>query len=151
MTTKRLIIVREETGDQGTFGFATVGTERLHTIELPWRDNARGMSCIPPGLYNAVPVRSPRFGKVLYRLDDKQTAPRSAILIHAGNWAGDRDKGWFSNFDGCIGLGRGRGILTPARPNSKAQEAITSSGWAMTRFEAWAASLPIEVEIIQDY
>lgn len=47
--------------------------------------------------------RSPRFGKA-YRLAG--TAPRSAVLIHSGNYAGDVEKGLRSHVQGCILLGQ---------------------------------------------
>lgn len=109
---------REPTTDVGTFGIlTTIDGLQLYSLEPPWRDNARGLSCIPPGEYECSWHQSPRFGAV-YRLGG--TAPREEILIHPGNWAGDVRKGYVSDSEGCILLGLGRGILA-------AQLAITRS------------------------
>ena len=37
------------------------GVVLCHTIELPWRDNATGISCIPEGRYQLVKRYSPKF------------------------------------------------------------------------------------------
>ena len=132
---------RLDTGDEGTFGELLLPSGKvLHTIELPWRGNNTRMSCIPPGTYDAKRVHSPRFGKVLYRLSDAQTAPRSAILIHAGNRAGDTDRDLRSNFLGCIGLGTKRGTLS-------GQAAILNSSKAMEIFHAETGGHPIVLSI----
>ena len=52
------------------------------TMELPWRSNARSISCIPEGTYQATYERHARFGDV-YRLIN--VPQRIGILIHAGN------------------------------------------------------------------
>lgn len=51
------------------------------SLELPWRDNARSVSCIPVGVYSVVAVRSARFG-FTYSVSVPE---RSGILFHAGN------------------------------------------------------------------
>lgn len=146
MTNQLVVLRRLETGDEGTFGELLLPSGRvLHTIELPWRQNRSRLSCIPSGTYNAKRLRSPSFGKLLYRLDDAQTAPRSAILIHAGNWAGDTEKGLRADFLGCIGLGMKRGELS-------GQRAILNSGKAMEIFHRETGGHPIILSIrpIQD-
>lgn len=58
----------------------------IKTIELPWRDNMRRISCIPSGEYIVVPHISPKFGWSLWL---KDVPDRSAILIHIGNFVDD--------------------------------------------------------------
>jgi hypothetical protein len=41
----------------------------LFSGELPWRDNAPSISCVPAGTYRAIFTNSPRFGRALYLLD----------------------------------------------------------------------------------
>lgn len=53
------------------------------TLELPWRDNQRRISCIPSGTYKAVKHHSPRFGRSFWV---KDVPGRSEILIHSGNY-----------------------------------------------------------------
>lgn len=123
---------RQVTGDEGTFGTLAAGALKLATAELPWRDlNGDGRddavrSCIRPGRYSVRFVHSPRFGRKLFRLDDAQTG-RVGILIHVGNWAGDRDKGLKCNVEGCILLGLSRGIVS-------GQMGVLQSAVAVSRF-----------------
>ncbi len=125
-------ITREPSTDAGTFGklvlvIPTSGgsiTWECHTLELPWKDNRTKLSCIPAGTYTSSPVRSPKFGDV-YGVHN--VPGRSAILIHAGNYGGDIEKGLKSDIEGCILLGMGRGTLT-------GQPALTMSRDAIARF-----------------
>lgn len=64
------------------------------TVELPWRNNERGISCIPPGQYRCVPLEHGSFGKS-YLLQD--VPDRSEIMIHPANLA--------SQLRGCIAPG----------------------------------------------
>ena len=64
------------------------------SLELPWRDNRRNVSCIPTGTYRAIQHVSPKFGKCLWL----QNVPdRSEILVHAGNF--------YTDILGCILIG----------------------------------------------
>lgn len=56
------------------------------TIEPPWRDNSRSVSCIPVGFYSLVRVVSPRFGVTFSILN---VPSRSGILFHKGNSVAD--------------------------------------------------------------
>jgi hypothetical protein len=64
------------------------------TLEDPWRDNQRNISCIPTGTYTVVPHSGTRY-KNVWRLEDVPN--RSAILIHQGNTTKDTE--------GCILVG----------------------------------------------
>ena len=75
-----------------------------HTIELPWRNNKRNISCIPEGQYQIEPRFSKRFQNHLIL---KNVKGRSFILFHPAN---DAKK----DLEGCIapvtylnGIGRG--------------------------------------------
>ncbi|WP_342150220.1 DUF5675 family protein [Methylorubrum sp. SB2] len=93
----------------GEVGNATLGTltacgvatilPQIHTLEDRWRENAKGVSCIPAGTYRAVPhgwktTEAVKFKKVWRLLD---VPKRDAILIHAGNSDADTE--------GCILVG----------------------------------------------
>lgn len=65
------------------------------TVERPWKDNARGVSCIPPGEYSMIFTLSARFHKKLYILEN--VPDRSGIRIHAANYPHE--------LEGCIALG----------------------------------------------
>ena len=75
-----------------------------HTIELPWLNNKRNVSCIPEGAYEVVPRFSKRFQ---HHLILKNVKGRSYILFHPANNA-------LKDLQGCIapvtylyGIGRG--------------------------------------------
>lgn len=99
----RLVLTRFASSDQGTPG-VLAGPEGVicRMMELPWRDNARGLSCIPAGLYRVEYLEQSASGKyrdVYHVLDVPE---RAGILIHPGNWAGARDRGWRTDSWGCL-------------------------------------------------
>ena len=65
------------------------------SLELPWLDNQRRVSCIPKGSYKAKKHNSPKFGSSLWLQD---VPNRSEILVHKGNYHTD--------ILGCILIGR---------------------------------------------
>lgn len=109
---RRIRLVRVLSDNQGTFGSIRIGVKGFSTAEPPWRDNKRGMSCLPEGEYPCVWAESPRYGWT-YHL--KKTEPRTNVLIHWGNWAGNDEEGMKSNTDGCILLGTKIDILNGQR------------------------------------
>lgn len=58
------------------------GVVLCHTIELPWRDNAIGISCIPEGRYQLVKRYSPKFQ---WHLQVMAVLNRDLILLHPAN------------------------------------------------------------------
>jgi hypothetical protein len=70
----------------------------VKTLELPYLENQKEISCIPTGEYIVNRVTSPKFG-VTYLLDDVPN--RSSILIHSGNYASGLKK----DTSGCILVG----------------------------------------------
>lgn len=65
-----------------------------YTLELPWKDNERRVSCIPEGEYKAIKHRSPKFGNSVWIQD---VPGRSEILIHPANYV--------RQLLGCIAVG----------------------------------------------
>jgi hypothetical protein len=95
--------------DQGTKGVLITPEGVLcNTLELPWRDNRPSRSCIPCGEYDVELYASPRFGRA-YRV--RNVPGRSYILFHAGNLAGDVERGFSTHSEGCILLGRHFGTI----------------------------------------
>lgn len=146
---KRLTLIRDETGDEGTFsiGMLTQGEQRLgwwDFIELPWRDNKTGISCVTPGLYVAKARLSPHFNRMVYEL---QNVPdRDDIEVHPANWAGDKELGYVSQLRGCMAPGTGRGeLLVP--DGSMKQKAVLSSGVALNAIFAASGGEDIEILI----
>lgn len=90
-----LTLKRITQGDH-TYGVLIWKNEPLGvTLELPWRNNQRNISCIPAGNYICSRYRSPTHGDCYFISD---VPNRSHILIHAGNTLKDTQ--------GCILVGR---------------------------------------------
>lgn len=105
----KIHLYRYESTDHGTFGRIQIDGKYFHTLELPWIDNKNNISCIPIGEYETDIYPSSRFGNV-YLV--KNVPGRSGILIHQGNFGGNKLKGLKSNIEGCILLGKSRGIIS---------------------------------------
>jgi len=75
------------------------------TLELPWLDNARQISCIPAGRYRVIKFKSPTKGHCFSILD---VPGRTNVLIHIGNYAGSHNpKSGTPDTLGCILIGSG--------------------------------------------
>lgn len=73
------------------------------TLELPWKKNETGISCIPDGTYEVVPRKSTKYGNHLHVTGVKD---REFILIHWGNYAGSLNpKTKKVDIEGCILVG----------------------------------------------
>ena len=80
------------------------------TLELPWLDNQRQVSCIPEGVYDVVPRTSPKYGNHLHVTG---VDGRSLILIHPANYVGSKNpKTGSSDLRGCIAVGSKFGDIT---------------------------------------
>jgi hypothetical protein len=141
---KRAVLQRHASTDEGTFGTLTLSDgQQLYSVELPWRDNATQKSCIPVGLYRCEEIKSPRFGRVYQVMN---VPGRTAILIHAGNYGGDKALGWDSDLLGCIAPAMKLGMLN-SRIDGRAQRAGISSRAALERLHAWSSFMPFELEV----
>lgn len=94
---------RQRYTDESIIGsFYIDGEFQCFSLELPWRDNKRGISCVPVGVYDLVPHMYKGKLKTVALVNKElgvlhfndETATRSTILIHPGNWP--------SEIDGCI-------------------------------------------------
>lgn len=121
----RVGLIRLAHSDQGTRGVLVLPDGVLcNTLELPWRDNRPSLSCIPRGEYDVQLYASPRFGKA-YQV--QHVPGRSYILFHAGNLAGDVERGFRTHSEGCILLGKHFGTLA-------GQQAVLASRPAVREF-----------------
>jgi hypothetical protein len=119
-------LTRCPTTDQGTFGtFVFDDGTSFVSLELPWRDNEHGDSCIPLGTYVCHWINSPKHGECYQVMS---VPGRDMIEIHAANFAGDSGKGFISQLLGCIALGFSIGILN-------GQLAVLNSKGAIAAFE----------------
>jgi len=117
-------LVRLRKSDHGTEGLLFFRQFSCFSMELPWRDNRKNISCIPAGIYTVQLRVSPRYGRVYWVIE---VPDRSYILIHSGNWGGDVSKGLKTHTNGCILLGKYRGYL-------QGQRAVLCSRPTITRF-----------------
>jgi Family of unknown function (DUF5675) len=91
-----IVLQRLTTSSEGTFGTLLVnGRPYYVTLELPWKNNQKDISCIPPGEYKATRMFSEKFKKVLFVLHN--VPGRDLIEFHIGNKV--------ENTNGCILLG----------------------------------------------
>jgi hypothetical protein len=91
----------------GTNGELFNGEQHVcSTIELPWRNNARNLSCIPEGRYELVLRFNARFNEHLMLKDVKG---RSDVLIHPANNAVRELKGCIAPVTKLNGEGMGSG------------------------------------------
>jgi len=138
---KSAVLFREPSTDDGTFGVMTLDTgESFNALELPWRNNDNGLSCIPCGTYIFKWFNSPKHG---WCYEAQNVPVRSHIQIHSANFAGDVKKGKKSELLGCIALGTSVGMM-------RGQNAVLGSVAAMKRFHALTKAEPIEIIITND-
>ncbi|PQL95196.1 DUF5675 family protein [Apibacter adventoris] len=81
-------------GDLALYNDSEIKIFQCKTLELPWKNNRKSISCIPVGIYEAVPRTTPQRGKHYHIVP---TEPRQWILIHAGNF--------YTDIKGCILIG----------------------------------------------
>lgn len=94
---------------------------RCFTLELPYKNNASNVSCIPPGRYQCNKVESPKFGMCIAV---EGVNGRSFIRIHKGNYT--------RQIEGCILPGR-----TIADIDGDGIPDVTSSGETMDKLMAF--------------
>ena len=132
---------RKIQGDAGTFGNLFIAGFSCLTAELPWRDNIKSISCIPVGEYDCEIRNSRKFGKTYWV---RNVQGRSYVLIHSGNYAGDKSLGYRSHIEGCILLGRYIGIL-------QGQKAILSSRVTVNAFMRHMNNEPFKLTITENF
>ena len=96
----RISIKRIDYSDKQTLGILTVYDKlnfplwECRTLELPWKENQKRVSCIPTGEYKVVKRQSEKYKNHFHILD---VPNRSYILIHPANYV--------RQLLGCIAVG----------------------------------------------
>lgn len=115
---KSMLLKRFAINDDGTFGVLIDENDPFClTVERPWLNNQKNISCIPDGTYTCKRVQSPKFGDTF---EVTGVPGRDEILFHRGNVSDDSH--------GCIILGHGLEII-------KGKEGIDSTGMEFLEFK----------------
>jgi hypothetical protein len=138
---KEVNLFRMSRSDHGTEGMLTAGDFNCKTLELPWRDNQRQISCIPPGEYKVELRLSNKYGRIYWV---RKVPDRTYILIHSGNYAGDKSKGFKTHVMGCILLGKTHGFLG-------GQRAVLNSRLTVRKFMREMNYQPFQLNILESF
>lgn len=90
------IVIDTWVNEDCTLGRLTYGDFQCFTLELPWHNNEKGISCIIDGTFKAKKYKSPTKGWVILL----QYVPnRTYVEIHSGNFT--------YQIEGCVLVGDG--------------------------------------------
>lgn len=105
MKTRHTLILQRIYGEEGTNGTLRYQGEKIcHTIELPWRNNLKRLSCIPIGQYRLIKKKYHKHGE---QIGISRVLHREAILIHAANNAQKELMGCIAPVTALTGEGKG--------------------------------------------
>ena len=126
---RTITLVTTSFDNDGTYGVLIENRIPLNirTLERPWKDNAKGLSCIPEGRYIVKRDVTPKHGLTWHVLD---VPGRDMILIHTGNTEVD--------VEGCILLGIECGSMAAEDPDTgktEYQPAVFRSKEAQSNFD----------------
>lgn len=135
---KTIFLNRLSTSDQGTFG-KLYDYDKLNKwiLELPWNDNTFNISCIPYGSYVAIPYK---YRGRINSFKLLNVPNRSNILIHGGNYAGDKSAGYKTHSAGCLIIGNKVGTI-------EKQKAVLSSRIGLREFIRYMNNKPFILTI----
>ena len=134
---KNAFLQRNPTGHFGTFGSLICEGFSCYTAEPPWKNNRPNLSCIPAGVFDAIVIRSPKYGFV-YTVCS--VPGRSFVLLHSGNLAGDTERGLVTHTLACVLLGTRLGML-------QNQIAVLNSKFAVLQFWEYMREQPFKLHI----
>lgn len=125
---REIRLVRIAESDAATFGTLFINnTPQFVTLELPWRDNKREVSRIPPGEYVCSKVFSPKYGETFLFED---VPGRDGVLFHSGAYV-EHTKGCpllgleFHNHTGAMMIENGFEAMRRFRQLLKTDSKIT--------------------------
>lgn len=136
---KKVKIVRTDRNEKQTTGILTTDGFECKTLELPDKNNAARVSCIPTGKYICKYTKSPLFsknaGKDVFTYAILNVPNRAGIRIHSANYA--------RQLLGCIALGSIHKDL-----DLDGQLDVLHSGDTMKKFESLMNYEDFELEIV---
>ena len=141
------VLNRVLSNDEGTRGTLTISAKmpdgspglvvfQCKTLELPWRNNAKGKSCFPKGTYNCVYTSSNR-SDLCKTYIINGTPGRDGCRMHKWWYAGDKALGYQSHVEGCVLLGDS--LTENANNNHGKRQVKCENGSAVT-------NLPIKLK-----
>ena len=117
----------------GNLHIEGINHKPIYTLENPWRDNERNVSCIPVGEYKCEPFSGIKHKNCFQVCDVKD---RSYILFHIGNYEKDTD--------GCILIGQGALL-------NGSEYMIVNSQATMRKFKELLEDEPFMLQIAYQY
>lgn len=128
----KLHVLRNQSTSTGTPGGLTVLETALMlvSLELPWKQNRSGVSCIRAASYSCDIWYSPHLQRNVLRLEDKYG--RKDCLVHNGNFAGDADLGFETQVHGCTLVGSAYAQV-PVPNTDKTQFGVINSKDSLAR------------------
>lgn len=125
-------LIRISTHPHAMRGLLILGSNIFATLEPPWKDNARNLSAIPKGTYEATFLNRSASGRYRNVWHLQNVPERSGILIHQGNTPQDTR--------GCILIGTRFGKMN-------AMPAVLNSRSALTAFNQITTKSPFTLHI----
>ena len=108
----------------------------LHTIELPWLNNEKLISCIPEGTYNlkyrpSLVISKITHSRFLGGFEIMKVPGRTDILLHPGNYPSD--------VQGCIAMGNKLALMND--PKGDSPYGVANS---QVTFQKFMKAMPID-------
>lgn len=137
---KHATLLRLSDDGTQTLGFIVFGANEAKTLELAWKDNATGISCIPQGTYECVWSESGGLskiaGKSIWTYEVLGVPGRNGIRIHSANY--------FFQLRGCVALGSVHKDL-----NKDMKLDVIHSGKTCETFNKYMNKDPFKLEILK--
>ena len=124
-------LIRISSGADRTIGMIYQGeTPICLSLELPWLDNKRNVSCIPAGVYDCIWVVHPHWPKSPVALV-REVKDRAGILLHPANLPGEIRGGIAPGLElTTSGVGQSVNALKKLRNFTKESEFFLRISWS---------------------
>ncbi len=139
---RKVLIDRISGNEKQSLGVLSTPGFNCKTLELPDKNNASRVSCIPTGVYICKYTRSPLFSKNaghdVYTYEITKVPGRGGIRIHSANFA--------RQLLGCVALGDAHKDL-----DIDGQLDVVHSGDTLRKFEEVMNKEDFELTIVKSY